>query len=417
MQPSSKRLVKRAKGSDTWVNSGGKRGGRDLLDANGVAVVRRRYGTIVAKSGPQGAAALRYQQYTLIRNGEEDMHNRVFYVHGVEPAKRSPRQVDEAAPEVPIKQEEQAEAAQPQAEPVQEKTDAARVVDMPVAVELEAAAQSDVPEYIMALHCDMRQSTLSVGQAVRLILDPALQNQRPGTLVLTDDGAQPEHLSLFKETAKQRRSAKADRWAISGGVRAARDLLFEASVTLPPVWAEPNSHGLESETPRIIVGVRRRYGRILRSGSAATSGLRFHKYTLLLGPEVGAPAIKMERPRTEGGTQSAALAASIGLIEQDFPALYHTSASSTKRQATESADRSAKKCRVDPSVAAERPDAVGGRDAVEAGQTERGVTLRDSRAVGRGEPLSGTVTFGDSIRAFSCRVSVCCALPFVGTAM
>jgi hypothetical protein len=145
--------------------------------------------------------------------------------------------------------------------------------------------------------------------------------------------------------------------------------------------------------------------------------LRFHKYTLLLGPEVGAPAIKMERPRTEGGTQSAALAASIGLIEQDFPALYHTSASSTKRQATDSADRSAKKCRVDPSVAAERPDAVGGRDAVEAGQTERGVTLRDSRAVGRGEPLSGTVTFGDSIRAFSCRVSVCCALPFVGTAM
>ena len=79
------RLKKRKFGSDMWVNSGGKVGGRTLTDGQGVAVARVRYGTI--KTGSDGdAARLRYQQYTLIRDGKEDTRIRIFHVHEVSPA-------------------------------------------------------------------------------------------------------------------------------------------------------------------------------------------------------------------------------------------------------------------------------------------------------------------------------------------
>jgi hypothetical protein len=103
------RLKKRKLGSDTWVNSGGKRGGRALTDGHGVAVAHRRYGTIKTDSDCD-AARLRYQQYTLIRNGEEDTRTRIFHVQEVSPNVGAPGgAVFTVPPEISLTQVEQEE--------------------------------------------------------------------------------------------------------------------------------------------------------------------------------------------------------------------------------------------------------------------------------------------------------------------
>ena len=105
------RLQKRPKGSDTWVNSGGKRGGRVLVDKEGKPVARRRYGTIkVVKSDFAGATALRYQQYTRIHDGEEDVLTRLFHVQEVDPkASGAPIGHFTVPPEISLTQSEQEE--------------------------------------------------------------------------------------------------------------------------------------------------------------------------------------------------------------------------------------------------------------------------------------------------------------------
>ena len=78
--PSTK-FTKRPAHADTWVNSGGARGGRNLKDVNGVLVARRRYGKIKPSGGDTdvetisaaalgsdlGTYELRYQQYNLVK--------------------------------------------------------------------------------------------------------------------------------------------------------------------------------------------------------------------------------------------------------------------------------------------------------------------------------------------------------------
>ena len=106
----NKRLQKRPKTSDTWVNSGGKRGGRVLIDADGDPAAYRRNGTIKVASG---AKPLRYHQYTLIRDGEENVCTQLFHVQNIRKASETaPSGHFIVPPEIMLIQTEQEEIDQ-----------------------------------------------------------------------------------------------------------------------------------------------------------------------------------------------------------------------------------------------------------------------------------------------------------------
>jgi hypothetical protein len=87
------RAVRR--GSDTWMNSGGIRGARDLFDGDDTVGTRRRYGKIVRFKSKNGQAAVndrssfellgRYHEYSLIVTNavggvQEDRETRVYHI-------------------------------------------------------------------------------------------------------------------------------------------------------------------------------------------------------------------------------------------------------------------------------------------------------------------------------------------------
>ncbi len=65
--------IKRRSGScDAWVNSGGARGGRNLVNTSGEVVLRRRYGKVLAaadggRGGKLTGNERRYQEYTTLQ--------------------------------------------------------------------------------------------------------------------------------------------------------------------------------------------------------------------------------------------------------------------------------------------------------------------------------------------------------------
>jgi hypothetical protein len=68
--------IKRKSGCDAWVNSGGARGGRNLMNMSGEVVLRRRYGKVLAaadggRSGKLTGNERRYQEYTILKRGPD----------------------------------------------------------------------------------------------------------------------------------------------------------------------------------------------------------------------------------------------------------------------------------------------------------------------------------------------------------
>eukprot|EP01043_Picozoa_sp_COSAG02_P074220 COSAG02_NODE_14765_length_1238_cov_1.921861_1_plen_325_part_00 len=143
------------------------------------------------------------------------------------------------------------------------------------------------------------RATITADMAGQLLYDSSITTSRPANLSAfydSDDetkggsggsrGGKLNKRLLFRETIRVRRTPRMDRWASSGGLQGARDMLFSN----PAAFAGTGM-------PANAIGVRRRYGRILASVSARATGERYHAYTLLVSDDT--PSI-MQRTKPDG---------------------------------------------------------------------------------------------------------------------
>ena len=409
VEPNAIRLPNRRPGTDTWVNSGGVRGGRDLKDRAGNYVARRRYGRVLPAGGQSdvmkmsnGSSSyeLRYHQYTLVRQKNagtklkaEDASSTTPEDPDADPPlgaledKPVPRKHDQKVEDHSAIEEDHScrlyHVPPPQDHPSFNRLgipsdivltpgelaeiETAQMYRMKMNAEFPDVAASGTREAktlattpnnkafspkrlraVVAASKDLKteatagtytrcssvlsassfmplaqsstgpqpdcgtgigsEVSITADQAALLLYDAGVQSPRPANLDLLDFQSVnfpgfPSHTSaggqqrllIFRETKKVRRSPRMDRWASSGGRQGSRDMLFSSTFSLSMAPGIPSSHA---------VGVRRRYGRILKPVSARATGERYHVYTLLVreGPKEG-----------DGGT----------LCELGLPTLYH----------------------------------------------------------------------------------------------